>query len=73
VLSGLVINAVTGLFLLVYVALAQKRRLIVSLAVAAACWISLGAPLSLAAALAIPLVWNLTLWVVHRRAAFALN
>jgi hypothetical protein len=37
VLSRLVINAVTGLFLLVYAALAQKRGLIVSLAVAAAC------------------------------------
>ena len=199
-LSGLVINAVTGLFLLVHAALAQKRGLIISLTVAIACWISLavmtrsmgwtlataallnlviypaclwlssavrrakvpqlrhawydlpirtilvcalmaaileashragpiltgilavypisstslililqpriggrataavranclwslfgisfglaalylsivpfGAPLSLTAALAIPLVWNLTVWVVHRRAAFALN
>ena len=41
VLSGLVINAVTGLFLLVYAVLAQRRGLIISLAVAAACWISL--------------------------------
>lgn len=199
-LSGLVINAVTGLFLLVHAALAQTRGLIISLTVAVACWISLavmtrsmgwtlataallnlviypaclwlssavrrvkvpqlrhawydlpirtilvcalmaaileashragpvltgilavypisstslililqpriggrataavsanclwslfgisfglaalylsivpfGAPLSLTAALAIPLVWNLTVWVVHRRAAFALN
>jgi hypothetical protein len=40
-LSGLVINAATGLFLLVYAKLAQKRGLFVSLAVAAACWISL--------------------------------
>ena len=40
-LSGLAINAVTGLFLLVYAVLAQTRGLIVSLAVAAACWISL--------------------------------
>src|ERR1035437_340728 len=36
-LSGLVINAATGLFLLVYATLAQKRGLFVSLAVAAAC------------------------------------
>lgn len=40
-LSGLVINAVTGLFLLVHAALAQKRGLIISLTVAIACWISL--------------------------------
>jgi hypothetical protein len=32
-----------------------------------------GAALSLAAALAIPFVWNLTVWIVHRRAAFALT
>jgi hypothetical protein len=32
-----------------------------------------GAPLSFVAALAIPLVWNLTAWIVHRYAAFALN
>jgi hypothetical protein len=32
-----------------------------------------GAPLSLAAALATPLVWNLTVWIVHRRADYALN
>jgi hypothetical protein len=35
--------------------------------------VPLGAALSLAAALAIPIVWNLTVWLVHRRAAFALN
>jgi hypothetical protein len=40
-LSGLAINAVTGLFLLLYAVLAQTRGLIVSLAIAAACWISL--------------------------------
>ena len=40
-LSGLAINAVTGLFLLLYAVLAQTRGLIVSLAVAAACWIAL--------------------------------
>jgi len=40
-LSGLAINAVTGLFLLLYAVLAQTRGLIVSLAVAAASWISL--------------------------------
>jgi hypothetical protein len=40
-LSGLVINAVTGLFLLDYAALAQKRGLIISLTAAIACWISL--------------------------------
>ena len=32
-----------------------------------------GTALSLAAALAIPVVWNLTVWVVHRRATFAVN
>ncbi len=40
-LSGLVINAATGLFLLVYAALAQKRGTLVSLALAVACWIAL--------------------------------
>jgi len=35
--------------------------------------VPLGAVLSLAAALAIPIVWNLTVWVVHRRSTFALN
>jgi hypothetical protein len=40
-LSGLVINAATGLFLLVYAALAQKRGTFVSLAVAAGCWTTL--------------------------------
>jgi hypothetical protein len=40
-LSGLVINAVTGLFLSLYAMLAQKRDTFVSLAVAAAFWISL--------------------------------
>src|SRR5450756_1660050 len=153
-LSGLVINAATGLFLLVYAALAQRRGTFVSLTLAAACWIALallarsigwtfatagllnllvypaclwlgsalraaemprlrhawydlplrtilvcglmaaileasnwagpmltgllavvplGAVLSLAAALAIPIVWNLTVWLVHRRSPFALN
>lgn len=42
-LSGLVINAVTGLFLLIYAALAQKRGIFVSLATAAASWLSLAA------------------------------
>ena len=32
-----------------------------------------GTALSLAAALAIPVIWNLTVWVVHRRATFAVN
>jgi hypothetical protein len=40
-LSGLVINAVTGLFLSLYAMLAHKRGTFVSLAVAAAFWISL--------------------------------
>jgi hypothetical protein len=40
-LSGLVINAATGLFLLVYAALAQKHGMFVSLAAAAGCWILL--------------------------------
>ncbi len=40
-LSGLAINAATGLFLLIYAVLAQRRRLVVSLAVAVACWVSL--------------------------------
>ena len=40
-LSGLVINAATGLFLLVYAALAQRRGTFVSLTLAAACWIAL--------------------------------
>ena len=40
-LSGLVINAATGLFLLVYAALAQRRGTFVSLMLAAACWIAL--------------------------------
>src|SRR5664279_3499821 len=40
-LSGLVINAATGLFLLVYAALAQNRGTFVSLMLAAACWIAL--------------------------------
>jgi hypothetical protein len=35
--------------------------------------VPLGAAFALAAALAIPIVWNLTVWVVHRRATFALN
>jgi hypothetical protein len=35
--------------------------------------VPLGAPMSLAAALAIPIVWNLTVWVVHRRATFAVR
>ena len=40
-LSGLVINAATGLFLLVYATLAQKRGLFVSLTLSVGCWISL--------------------------------
>ena len=40
-LSGLVINAATGLFLLVYAVLAQKRGTFVSLTLAVACWIVL--------------------------------
>jgi hypothetical protein len=32
-----------------------------------------GAALSLAAALAIPMAWNLTVWFVHRTAVFAVN
>jgi hypothetical protein len=39
-LSGLVINAATGLFLLVYATLAQKRGLFVSLTLSVGCWIS---------------------------------
>ena len=39
-LSGLVINAATGLFLLVYAVLAQKRGTFVSLTLAAACWVA---------------------------------
>ncbi len=30
-----------------------------------------GVPLALALALAVPLVWNLTVWIGHRRAAVA--
>src|SRR5271169_2570974 len=40
-LSGLVINAVTGFFLLVYAMLAQKRGLFVCIVISAGCWISL--------------------------------
>ena len=40
-LSGLVVNAATGLFLLLYAALAQVRGTFVSLTLAAACWIAL--------------------------------
>jgi hypothetical protein len=40
-LSGLVINAATGLFLLFYAALAQVRGTFVSLTLATACWIAL--------------------------------
>jgi hypothetical protein len=40
-LSGLVINAFTGLFLLIYATLAQKRGIFVSLTVSVGCWISL--------------------------------
>ena len=35
--------------------------------------VPLGAPLALALMLAIPLAWNLTVWVVHRRTGFALK
>jgi len=40
-LSGLVVNAATGLFLLVYAALAQKRGTFTSLTLAVACWVAL--------------------------------
>lgn len=40
-LSGLAINACTGLFFLVYATLAQKRGIFVSLTVSIGCWISL--------------------------------
>src|SRR5208282_409177 len=40
-LSGLVINAFTGLFLLVYATLAQQRGIFVSLTLSVGCWISL--------------------------------
>jgi hypothetical protein len=40
-LSGLIINAATGLFLLLYAALAQTRGTFVSLTLAAACWVVL--------------------------------
>ncbi len=52
-LSGLVINAVTGLFLLVYATLAQKRGVLVSLTLSLGCWISL-------AMLARSIEWTLT-------------
>lgn len=42
-LSGPVINAVTGVFLLTYAALAQRRGLLVSLTLAVALWILLAA------------------------------
>ena len=35
--------------------------------------VPLGAAFALAAALAIPIVWNLTVWLIHRRAAFAVE
>jgi hypothetical protein len=35
--------------------------------------VPLGAAVALVAALAIPIVWNLTVWAIHRRAAFAIN
>jgi hypothetical protein len=35
--------------------------------------VPLGAAVALAAALAIPILWNLTVWEIHRRAAFALH
>ena len=40
-LSGLAINAVTGLFLLIYATLAQRRGLLVSITISAGCWVSL--------------------------------
>ena len=39
--SGLAINAVTAVFMLVYLVLAQRRGLLVSLCVAIGCWIGL--------------------------------
>lgn len=39
--SGLAINAVSAVFMLVYLVLAQRRGLIVSLCLAVACWIGL--------------------------------
>jgi hypothetical protein len=33
--------------------------------------IPLGAAVTLAAALAIPILWNVTVWEIHRRAAVA--
>ena len=140
-LSGLAINAVTGLFLLIYATLAQRRGLFVSITISAGCWVSLavlahsiewtlmtagflnlivyptclwlssamreadmpslrrawydlpmrtilvcalmaaatlhlsitsfGVVSSLAAALAIPVLWNLIIWIIHRRVAVA--
>ncbi len=35
--------------------------------------VPLGVPVALAAALAIPLAWNLTVWLIHRRVAFAVG
>jgi hypothetical protein len=35
--------------------------------------VPLGAAFALAAALAIPIVWNLTVWLIYRRAAFAVE
>jgi len=35
--------------------------------------VPLGAAIALAAVLAIPILWNLTVWVIHRRAALAVN
>jgi len=35
--------------------------------------VPLGAAIALSAALAIPLVWNLTVWIVHRHIASAVN
>src|SRR3972149_6945606 len=39
--SGLAVNAVSAVFMLVYVVLAQRRGLLASLVAAAACWVGL--------------------------------
>ena len=68
-LSGLVINAATGLFLLVYAVLAQKRGILISLALAVACWVALALLARLtqwtfaAAALLNLLVYPACLWL----------
>lgn len=65
VVSGLAMNAVSGIFMLIYIVLAQRRSLIVSLGIAVASWL-------IVAILAHGIVWTPTLAILTNVAVYTI-